>query len=173
MKEKESRPWMLAGGELRKDAPFFAAVGLLFGVLQYVGYIYFDKANWGGNLLLEHIPFYSLFIANLFLWLTKGIWEWQRTKREMRRMEALIAHVSFRAVSFASVSASVVFGFAMAPALWGAYWHACMFLFCGIYLLSLAEIAANPLLGKGRSRTCLPAMLVIITIPFTLQLGMG
>lgn len=171
MRESNHGPWMHAGGDLRKDAPFFASVGLSFGLLQYVGYNYFDKANWGGDLLFEHIPFYSLFLATMFLWFAKGLWEWQRGKREMKRMEALIAHVAARTVGFASASASVVFGFAMALMLWGAYWHACMFLFCAIYLMSIAEIAANPLFGKGCSRTYFAAMAVIITIPFTFQYG--
>jgi len=163
--------WMLAGDDLRKDMPFFATLGLLFGMTQFVGYTYFGKANWGGDLLLEHIPFQSLFLATLFLGAAKGLWQWQGEKRGMRRLEDLIRHVSERTVDFASPSASIVFGFAMAPALWGAYWHACIFLWCALYLLALAEIAANPLFGKGCSRGYGFAVAVIIATPFALRLA--
>ena len=35
--------------------PFFGVVGLICGFVQTVGYRYFDKAEWGSELLQEHI----------------------------------------------------------------------------------------------------------------------
>src|SRR5690554_4310315 len=101
-------PWLLVSGELRKDAPFFVILGLLCGMVQVVGYRYFDKANWGSELLKEHIAFNSLLLIVIFLWLTKALAEWLYAKREMPRTKALITHISARAVAFASVAASVV-----------------------------------------------------------------
>ena len=168
MKELKRAPWMIVAGALRKDAPFFGGVGLFCGILQFVGYRYFDKANWGAELLLEHIPFKSILFSVVFLGVAKGFLEWQRAKREMMGLEGLITHVAKRTIGFASPAASIVFGFAMASALWGAYWHAGMFLFCCIYLVALAEIAANPLFGKGCSKAYSVAVGVIIAMPIAL-----
>lgn len=161
-------PWMLVSGDLRKDAPYFVTLGFLCGIVQMVSYNYFDKANWGGDLLLEHIAFRSVAFSILFLWTARAVLLWQGDKREMRHLRRLIDHVSDRTVVFASVGASVVFGFAMVPAIWGAYWYAGMFVLCSFYLVCLAEVAANPLLGKGGSRTHAIAMGVVIGTPFAL-----
>lgn len=165
MKENKPRPWMLVGTDLRKDAPFFIPMGLLFGIVQFVGYNYFDNANWGGDLLIEQIPIYFLFFANIFLWSAKGIVVWQHDKRELRGLHALIGHVRSRTVGFASASASTMAGFSIAPALWGAYWHGVMFLIFSAYLLALGEVAANPFSGESRSRTHLVALFALFIVP--------
>jgi len=84
----------------------------------------------------------------------------------MKRARMLVAHVISRTVGFASVGASIVFGFAISAAIAGAYLHAGMFLLFCIYLVSLAEVAANPLIGNGCSKTYRVAWAVIIALPF-------
>lgn len=170
LKELRTTPWMLVSGELRKDAPFFVTVGMLCGMVQVVGYRYFDKANWGSKLLEEHIAFNSLLLTVMFLWFAKGLAEWLCAKREMPRTKGLIAHISSRAVAFASVAASVVAGFAITAAISSAYFHASMFLLFCAYLVSLAEIAANPLFGVGQSKAYALAMGVVIGLPLGFHL---
>jgi hypothetical protein len=84
----------------------------------------------------------------------------------MARTNILLAHISERAVAFASVAASVVLGFTITAACSGALVHAAVFLIFSTYLISLAEIAANPLLGPGQSKTHAAAIGVVIGFPF-------
>jgi hypothetical protein len=105
--EKKSQ-WMLAGSDVMKDAPFFVPLGALFGLIQLVSYRYFDQANWGSELLQEHIPFHSLALTIIFLLFAKGVAEWLCAKREMVQTKMLLTHIAGRAIAFASVAASIV-----------------------------------------------------------------
>ncbi len=168
MRPSKDTPWLLVGGDLRRDAPYFVSLGLVFSITQFAGYDYFGGANLGGDLLQEHLALRSVAISIMFLWAARAVLEWQRGKRKLRYLEAMVANVANRTVGFASVGASIVFGFAIMPAILGAYWHAGMFLLCSFYIACLAEVAANPLLGKGGSRAHDPAFAVLVVIPFAL-----
>ncbi|WP_159086588.1 MULTISPECIES: hypothetical protein [Burkholderia] len=163
-------PWMLVAKELKGDLPFFGTVGLICGLVQWVGYRHFDKANWGSELLQEHIAFNSLLLTVMFLWLAKGLVERLRTTREYLRFTAFVAHVSARAVAFASVAAAVIAGFALAAALCGAFGHALWFMFFATYFVALAEIAANPFFPPGHSRAYAVSMGIIISMPLSITL---
>ncbi|MFC6444528.1 hypothetical protein [Shinella zoogloeoides] len=169
MKLSENTPWLLVGGDLRKDAPYFVPLGFLVAVLQVVGYGYFNKANWGETLLLEHLAFHSTAFSILFLWGGRLLLIWQGKRRGMAYLDAMITNVANRAVGFASVAACVIFGFAIVPGISGAFWHAGMFMLCSFYFVCLAEVAANPLLGKGDSKAHPIALGVIIGMPFALS----
>lgn len=162
---------MLAARDLKGDMPFFGTVGLICGLVQWVGYRYFDKANWGSELLKEHIPFESLLLTVGFLLFAKGLTEWLCTKRECPRLTALVAHVSVRAVAFASVAAAVVAGFALAAALFGAFSYALRFMFFAIYFVALAETAVNPFFLPGYSRTRMVCIGIIASMPLGVLLG--
>jgi len=163
-------PWMLVAKDLRGDFPFFGTVGLICGLVQWVGYHYFDKANWGSELLQEHIAFNSLLLTVMFLWLAKGLVERLCTKRERPRLKSFVDHLAARAVAFASVAASVIAGFAIAAALCGAFGHAFRFVFFATYFVALAEIAANPFFRPGHSRTYAVAMGIIIGMPLSVTM---
>lgn len=163
-------PWMLVAKDLRNDLPFFGTVGLICGLVQWVGYRYFDKANWGSELLQEHVAFNSLLLTVMFLWLAKGLVERLCATRERPRLKALVAHVSARAVAFASVAVAVIAGFALAAALCGAFGHAFGFVFFATYFVALAEIAANPFFRPGHSRAYAVAMGIIIGMPLSVTL---
>ncbi|WP_338495692.1 hypothetical protein V5F23_16810 [Pseudomonas sp. WP18] len=163
-------PWMLVAKDLQGDIPFFGTVGLICGLVQWVGYQYFNKANWGSELLQEHIAFNSLLLTVMFLWLAKGLVERLCTTREYPRLKAFVGHVSARAVAFASVAAAVIAGFALAAALCGAFGHAFGFMFFATYFVALAEIAANPFFRPGHSRTYALSMGIIIGMPLSATL---
>ncbi|CAM8819561.1 hypothetical protein NCW_03550 [Burkholderia pseudomallei] len=167
---KRGIPWMLAAKDLRGDLPFFGTVGLVCGVVQWTGYSYFDKANWGSDLLEEHIAFNSLLLTVMFLWLAKVVVERLGVNRELPRASALVAHISARAVAFASVAAAVIAGFALAAGFFGAFRHAATFLFFCSYFVSIAEIAANPVLSNGQSRIYPIALGIIIGMPFAVRI---
>ena len=169
MKPSENTPWLLVSGDLRKDVPYFSSLGFLAAVLQFVSYDYFNKADWGGILLLEHVAFHSIAFSILFLWTGRLILEWQGNRRAMAYLRDMVHNVATRAVGFASVAAAVLFGFAIMPAITGAFWHAGMFMLCGLYFVCLAEVAANPLPGKGDSRSHPFAIGVVIGMPFALS----
>lgn len=162
LKESSNRSWMLISRDLCKDAPFFTMLGVFSALIQVWGHRY-AGSNWGSELLVEHIPFNSLILLILFLFiarfLTKGVY----AKREMPRMKALINHVSQRAVVFASVSASTMAGFTLTAAFFQAGCRPIMMFswFC-IYLVSLGEIAANPLIKGEHSKTFWLAMAIVI-----------
>lgn len=163
-------PWMLAAKELKGDLPFFGTVGLICGLVQWVGYRHFDKANWGSDLLQEHVAFNSLLLTVMFLWLARGLVERLCITRECPRLKAFIAHVSARAVAFASVAAAVIVGFALAATLCGAFGHAFWFMFFATYFVALAESAANPFFRPGHSRTYAASMAIIISMPLSVML---
>ncbi|MGM3277138.1 hypothetical protein [Ralstonia sp. 24A2] len=167
MTQSARAPWMLAASDLKKDALFFVTVGFICGLIQLLGYRYFDKANWGADLLQEHIAFQSLLLLVAFLWLAKGLTEWTCSTRELKltRVRALIGHIAGRTVAFASVAAFVVAGFAIVTGLSGAYFHAGVFLVFCVYLVSFAEIAANPWLRSGQSRLYRVALVIVICVP--------
>lgn len=163
-------PWMLAAKELKGDIPFFGAVGLICGLVQWVGYRHFDKANWGSALLQEHVAFNSLLLTVAFLWFAKGLAARLCATRECPRLMAFVAHVSARAVAFASVAAAVIAGFALAAALCGAFGHAFEFMFFATYFVALAEVAANPFFRPGHSRTYVVSIGIIIGMPWSVML---
>ncbi|MFK1437454.1 hypothetical protein ACIU0H_27890 [Pseudomonas aeruginosa] len=163
-------PWMLAAKEFKGDIPFFGAVGLICGLVQWVGYRHFDGANWGSELLQEHVAFNSLLLTIAFLWLAKGLAERLCATRECPRLMTFVAHVSARAVAFASVAGAVIAGFALAAALCGAFSHAFGLMFFATYFVALAEIAANPFFRPGHSRAYAVSMGIIISMPLSVTL---
>jgi len=169
MLTSENSPWMLSASDLLKDAVFFVPIGTICGIIQVVGYRYF-KAEWGAELLFEHIAFNSLLLITVLLWLIKALLHWLSSRMETSWAEVLVAHISKRAIGIASISASVIVGFGLAAAFHGAYYFAFAFLLLSLYFVALAEIAANPLFGSGRSRTCLTAFAIIIAMPFSAHL---
>jgi hypothetical protein len=164
------QPWFRVTTDLRKDGPFFGVIGLICGFVQIVGYHYFDKAEWGSELLQEHIPFNSLLLMAMLLWLARGLTGWLTMRWTMRCTKALILieHVAGRVVAFGSVAAWVVIGFAISVAISGAYVYAIIFAVAAMYFVAIAEVAANPLplrqaeLSKGYDL----ALLMVIVTPF-------
>lgn len=160
------QPWLRVAADLKKDGPFFGAVGLICGLVQVVGYRYFDKAQWGTELLQEHIAFNSLLLMAMCLWLARGLTAWLTKRWTMPRTTALIDHVAGRAVAFGSVAASVIIGFATSAAIFGAYAHAIKFAQAALYFVAIAEIAANPLRPAELSKGYFLALSMVIVTPF-------
>lgn len=160
------RPWFRVATDLVDDFPFFCVVGLTCGVVQIVGYRYFDKAEWGSELLQEHIAFNSLLLMTMFLWLARGFTEWLTKRWTMLRAKALIEHVAGRAVAFGSVAASVIIGFAISAAIFEAYAYAIKFVQAALYFLAIAEVAANPLWPTEWSKGYFLALGMVIVTPF-------
>ena len=160
------QPWLRVAADLKKDGPFFSAVGLICGLVQVVGYRYFDKAQWGADLLQEHIAFNSLLLMAACLWLARGLTAWLTMRWTMQRTKALIEHVAGRAVAFGSVAASVVIGFAMSAVIFGAYAHAIKFAQAALYFVAISEIVANPLRPAELSKGYFLALGMVIVTPF-------
>lgn len=153
---------------------FWGAIGILCGlvkVIGVIGYRYFNKANWGGELLQEHIAFYPLLMATMFLLIARGLIQWMSKRWEMSYARLLKAHVGNRTIALASVAASVVLGFAIVLALSGAYAQVWLFFLFFLWLVSLAEIAANPLNRSGQSKTYLAAMTFVGSLPLRFHLA--
>lgn len=161
---EQKTPWTFAAKDFANDFPFFGAVGFICGVVQWVGYRYFDKSNAGTDLLVEHIPYDSLVLTVLFLWFAKAGVEKMCAKRDWPRLRALLAHISLRAVAFASVSAAAIAGFGLAAATFGDYKYALSFWVFSLYFLSLAEIAANPFWGPNHSKAYGLALFLLVSI---------
>ncbi len=161
-----SQPWFRVAVDLKKDGPFFGMVGLICGFVQVVGYKYFDKADWGSELLQEHIAFNSLLLMAMCLWLARGLMEWLTMHWTMQRTKVLIEHVAGRAVAFGSVAASVIIGFAISAAIFGAYAHAIKFAQAALYFVGLSEVVANPLRQAELSKGYFLALGMIIVTPF-------
>jgi len=153
--------------EVKKDGPFFSVVGFVCGLIQYLGYNYFDKAEWGSELLKEHIAFGSIAVLIVFLWLCCVILRWKPTFLGRDYLDQLVTHISERAVAFALVAAFVIIGFGLAALLFKSYGNAVKFLFAGLYFIALAELAANPRIQNDKSTCYWPAFGFVIATPFS------
>jgi cytochrome b561 len=153
--------------EFKKDGPFFTVIGFLCGLIQYVGYSYFDKKELGSEFLLEHIAFGSLILMIIFLWLCGALLCWKPEFPGRNYLDQLVTHISHRAVAFALVATFVIFGFALAALAFNSYGFGAKFLSASLYFLALAEISASPRFEGERSACYLPAMGFIIATPFT------
>lgn len=158
--------WLVAAKDLWSDLPFFGAIGFICGLIQWFGYRFFNKSNVGTDLLLEHIPFMSLVTTVGILWFAKWGVERLCITRDRPRLRALMAHVSARATSFASVSAAAIVGFGGAAAVFQDYGYAFKFWLLSLPFVALAEIAANPSWAPGHSKLYLVAVGIIVGTPF-------
>jgi hypothetical protein len=164
---KPTNSWFLAGKSLREDFPFFCGFGLLCGIVQWISYHFFSDADFGTNLLQEHIAFYTIAVSILFLLVAKFFSE--RSHIERPKLKKLIAHVSGRTEAFASVAFAVICGFAFSALLFLEWIYTLKFLWFSIYFLAFAEIAANPV-RMGRSKMFFPALGIIIGLPIATML---
>jgi len=153
--------------ELRKDGPFFTIIGFLCGIVQYLGYNYFGKKDWGSELLQEHIAFSSLLLMVMFLWLCSSLLRWKATFLGRNYLDQLVTHISHRAVAFALVATFVVLGFALAALLLKSYASGIKLVSASLYFLALAELSSDPHFGGERSTCYLPAMGFAIASAFT------
>lgn len=152
--------------ELKKDGPFFTVIGFLCGMIQYGGYNFFDKKQWGSELLLEHIPFNSLLLMIMFLWFCSALLRCSATFLGRNYLDQLVTHISQRSVAFSLVSTFAVLGFALAVLTFKDYGYGIKFLSASLYFFSLAEIAANPRFEGEHSTCCLPAIGFVIATRF-------
>ncbi|WP_377102880.1 hypothetical protein [Rugamonas violacea] len=157
-------PWLLVAPELKKDVVFFATIGMLCGFIQFFGYNYAKKSEFGSELLQEHIAFHSLMLMTMFVLLGRGIQLW-RSKRGQQRNSPFIDHVAARAVAFASVAACVIFGFAISAGLVNAIGPAIKFVQAALFFVAIAEAVASPLTREGQSRLYWLALGMVIVTP--------
>lgn len=141
----DHNPWLRIAEDLKQDAPFFCTIGLIFGFMQFWGYTYFHGAEWGSDLLMEHIPFQSLPLMAITVWVTKSVTTWLLSRWRFRHLQRVIDHLIKRTIAFGSVPACVIIGFAVCTAIYGAYFYAAYFVLAGLYFAALAEVSANPL----------------------------
>ncbi len=154
--------------EAKKDGPFFTMVGFASGVIQYLGYNYFDKTQLGNELVQEHIAFKSLVIMIVFLWFCSGLLHWKATFPGRGYLDQLVNHISGRAVAFALVAAFVTLGVGFSALLFKSYGHAVFFSFASLYFGSLAELASSPSFQVEKSTCYWPALGIVIATPFSL-----
>jgi hypothetical protein len=162
----QHQPWLRIASDLKKDAPFFGTIGLVCGFVQVVGYRHFDKAEWGSELLQEHIAVNSLLLLVMCLLLARGLTEWHSKRWTPQCIKNLIEHVANRTVTFGSVAASTIMGFAISAAIFGAYIHASKFALAALFFAAIAEVSANPLRSAELSKGYRPALYIIIATPF-------
>lgn len=160
-----SAPWFYSALDLRRDALFFVPVGMICAVIQFIGYDYFNKADWGTQLLEEHIPFNSLGLMVILLALPWIASKARPSRSPHPRLTAIMKHIAGRAVAFASVSASVTLGFAAIAIFAGAARHTTTFLLFIAYLVALAEITANLWQEHGPSKSFSYFVGIIIATP--------
>ena len=158
--------WLKIAPDLMNDAPFFVPVGLICGVLQLVGYRYFDGANLGSTILTEHVALYTLMPLSALVWLMRIA---QRRPREKTSaFDRFVNHLSGRVTCLASIAACTLFGFALSVAFFGYLWYAAKFLIFSVYIASLGEAPSNyPLHRASQSRLYLPAWATVVVTPFT------
>lgn len=168
LKKLNSSPWMFINLNPHKSLPLFVTLGIFLGIAQIVAHRYYGS-NLGSNLLIARLQFYSLTLASIFTLIARLLAEGLCLRREKSSVSALINHViepvSRRTAECAFAAASTVAGFTIVVAISGAYLHAIYFWLFSIYLLSLGEVAVNPLLQGKQSEAFWPATGVIIGLP--------
>jgi hypothetical protein len=136
--------WLRVANDLKNDF-FFMGLGAVFGLLQLFSYRFLDQADWGTQLLSEHIAFHSLVGITLILFPMRilQLWFFKKYLYQPFWLKKLINHLSSRAVALGSVAANVIFGFAMVPLITGAPKMSVIFIVFSLYLVSIAEICAH------------------------------
>ncbi len=140
----DHKPWLRIAKDLKQDAPFFCTIGLIFGFVQFWGYTYFHGAEWGSDLLMEHIPFQSLLLMAITVGAAKSVTAWLSSHWRFQHLQRPIAHLTKRTIAFGSAAACVMIGFAVCTAIYGAFFYAAYFVLAGLYFAALAEVSANP-----------------------------
>lgn len=130
--------------DLRRDAAFFVPCGIACGLIQLVGYRYFDHADWGTTLVSEHIALITLGALALGL---LGMWMvYQRrwpTPRHPTGLMVAMRHGAERAQGLASTGACICVGFTLVAAFSGGGYRLVMFVYFILYLIAFGEMAAN------------------------------
>jgi len=162
------QPWLLITSDLKKDGLSFGFAGLIFGIIQFFGYRYFDKAELGSELLQEHIAINSLFLMVLLVTFCKilSLWLGDCLANKRKYLDLFIEHIVERSITFGSVAASVICGFAISVAIFGAYAHAAKFFQAAIYFASVSEFAASPLQRNKWSKGYYIAVAMVFITPF-------
>lgn len=159
-------PWLYLWSDLRRDATFFVPLGIVSGLLQLIGYRYFHHADWGTQLLFEHVSLVTLSalgVGLLFLWtLYRRRWP---EPQPLTWLMAAMRHGSERAQGLASVGACVCVGFTLVAALSGAGYRLVMFVYFIFYLAGFGEMAANSWRYRPTSRGLVWLIAITIVAP--------
>ena len=134
-------------------------------VIQLIGYDYFNKADWGTQLLEEHIAFNSLGLMVILLALPWIVLKTKPSRSLYPRLTAIMRHIASRAVAFASEGASVTLGFAVVAIFGGAASHTVTLLLFITFLVALAEFASNLWQEHGPSKSFFYFLGIIIATP--------
>lgn len=163
--------WFRVSAEMRKDLWFFGGLGLALGVIQKVGYDHLNGANFGSDLLQEHIPFNTLLILTMLIWALKGLCFLPRA-RSIRWLEAMIAQVETRVLAFGSVATLTTFGFAISALMFGGYLHAVIFLFVAVFFGAVTEVAISPAeKSELHRRGFIWALTLVYAVPLSFQVA--
>jgi hypothetical protein len=166
MSNQPAAVWMKVWPDMKKDIPFFLSIGFACGMTQYLGYNFFDKSNFGTKILEEHIPFTSLMLLTIVVFFGKAAIAYRPKIFGNFNFLHFINHLSERAVAFSSVSAVVIFGFALAVAMFGSLGYSLKFMQASLYFCSLAEVAKNPIAKGGCSKIYPFSWGMVVTTPF-------
>ena len=170
--EQQAKHWMLVSDVIRKDAPYFGAIGIVFAIVQLVGFR-LGMHDLGTDLMMEQIVFKGVLLGLMFIWLLRFPVELMKLKRNRSFpwLERLIDRAAQRTVSAAVAAAMVIGGTAIVAAFDRDYRAASLFVYAFVYFIAIAEAAANPLLETSRqSRMQSAAMGVLIGLPFGFSL---
>lgn len=140
--------WSRLFTELRKDGPFFGLLGIAVGIVQKYSYDHFGGANWGSDLLQEHIPLNSLLILTGLVWALKllhlPLLPILPRVGSIDRMVLMVAHVESRILAFGSVATLTTFGFALSALCFGAIQPAVIFVVGAAYFSGVTAFAVSP-----------------------------
>ncbi|MEE9937485.1 MAG: hypothetical protein PIQ35_27380 [Achromobacter xylosoxidans] len=140
--------WSRVFAELKKDGPFFGLLGIAIGVAQKYSYDHFDGANWGSELLQEHIAFNSLLILTALVWVLKllhlMLLHVLPRVRLIDRMVHMVAHVESRVMAFGSVATLTTLGFALSALCFGAIQPSFVFVVGATYFSGVTALAVTP-----------------------------
>ena len=158
--------WLHLASDLQRDAVFFVPCGVACGLIQLIGYRYFDNADWGTTLISEHIALGTLGALGLGLFLTWMVYRlrWPTPQHPTWLMLAML-HGAKRAQGLASAGACACIGFTLVAAFSGGGYRLVMFVYFIFYLIALGEMAANSWRYRPVSESLWWLVIIVIAAP--------
>lgn len=140
----QGQQWLRIGADLKKDGVFFGLLGCVFGLIQFVGFEFFNQSNVGSELLIEHIPFKTIGVTVLVIFGVRVIAHLVWGESAPQSVEGMLSHIANRISALACVAAAVTWGFGVTAAAFGGGLTAMAIIIIACFFAALAELAVTP-----------------------------
>jgi hypothetical protein len=166
---RPKQPFLRIWKDLWRDAKFFFPLGALFGVIQFISYTYFNKADWGSSLELESVGFYTFSYSFIVVTLPRFILREKEDLAGHPRIVASMRYITSRVLPIGTVAISSMAGFTCVAMFDAKPVHILLFVFFTLFIVGLSEIMVCMWHEDGPSRSCPYLLGVVIAVPWSVM----